>query len=149
MRGFSKLASVFIVLTIGLSVLSGCGSVKKNDSPEGAISKGDVEKVELLYFHPRIRCLSCNDIEKYAKEVAEKDFEKQMTDGKLEFESLQIEDRANEKLVSELDVGGSSLYMVVTGNGKRIHQPIKDVWLYWDKEGECKEIIKKELSKYL
>ena len=133
------IASVFAV---------GCGTAKKSDSGQ-AISKSEVEKVKLVYFHPRIRCLSCNDIEKYAKEVAENDFSNDTKDGKLKFESLQIEDPANKSLVDELDVGGSSLYLVVTGNQKRNHEAIKDVWLYWDKEVQCKEIIRNELSKYL
>jgi len=146
----SKRIMVVAVSLLLLAVLvAGCRAKQKSDSSNGNISKSEVEKVELLYFHPRIRCLSCNNIEKYAQEVAVKDFSSKMKDGKLKFESLRIEDPANKALVDEFDVGGSSLYIVASGNGKKVHHPIKDVWLYWDKEGKCKEIVRNELSEYL
>jgi hypothetical protein len=69
--------------------------------------------------------------------------------GKLKFESLDAQDATNAKLVSELNVPGTSLYLVVTGDGRKFYKQINDVWLYWDKPEQAKEIIRNELSKYL
>ncbi len=151
MSRIAKIMAAVIVVLLAATLLPGCGTseVGKDGDSGSEILKSEVEKVELVSFHPRFRCVSCNNIEKYAKEVAENDFKDQMKEGKLEYKSLEIEDEKNRALVDELDVGGSSLYMVVTGKGKKDHQEIKDVWLYWDKPDEAKQIIKDDLSRYL
>ena len=147
-RGLKPFACI-TTLTILVTFLTGCGAARNDNGSSSTIPKGDVEKVELVYFHPGFRCVSCNNIEKYAREVAENDFKEQMEEGKLEYESLEIEDEKNRALVDELDVGGSSLCLVVSGGGERTHREIKDVWLYWDKPDEAKQIIKDDLSRYL
>ena len=119
---------------------------KKSDI---SIPPEDVEKVEVLYFHPRIRCVSCNNVEKYAREVTKDEFAKEMKDGKLVFKSLEIDDPKNKKLVDELGVTGSSLYVVASGNGKREHSEIKSVWLHWNNPKKCKDIISSELKSVL
>ncbi|MBU4241123.1 MAG: hypothetical protein KKE79_04985 [Actinobacteria bacterium] len=149
MRGFKAIPSLVLLFLLLVALLAGCCAARKDNGSGSTISKGDVEKVELVHFHPRFRCVSCNNIEKYAREVAGNDFKEQMEDGKLEYRSLEIEDENNRELVDELDVGGSSLYLIISGDGKRTHREIKDVWLYWDKPDEAKQIIKEDLSKYL
>jgi len=144
------MAAVIVVLLVA-TLLPGCGTsdVGKDGDSGSEILRSKVEKVELVYFHPGFRCVSCNNIEKYAREVAENDFKEQMEEGKLEYKFLEIEDEKNRSIVDELDVGGSSLYLVVSGGGERTHREIKDVWLYWDKSDDAKQIIKDDLSRYL
>ncbi|MBK5092532.1 MAG: sulfite exporter TauE/SafE family protein [Actinobacteria bacterium] len=69
-----------------------------------------------------------------------------MKDGKLVFKSLDIDDPENKDLVRELDITGSSLYIVVSGGGKREHREIKSVWLNWNNREKCKEIISTEIE---
>lgn len=142
---------LFTVLLALMVPACGCGHQHEADSgTEGgiSISHQDIEKVELLYFHPRFRCLSCNNIEKFAKEVAEDEFSREMKDGKLVFMSLDIDDPENSGLLEELGVTGSSLYVVVEGDGRREHQAITDVWLNWNNPAKSKEIITAELDRY-
>lgn len=88
-------------------------------------------------------------MESCSREVVEKDFKTERQSGRLKFRSLSVEDAGNGALVDELGVSGSSLFVLVTGKGKRFHKQITDVWLYWDKPDECKRIIAEELSRYL
>lgn len=136
---------VALVLVSG-GAFAGDGGATAGVGEGGTVRPEDVEKVQLLYFHPRFRCVSCNNIEKFAGQVAETDFEREMKDGTLEFESLQIDDPRNRAVVEELGVTGSSLYVVVTGGGEREHREIKSVWLSWDNPGKCREIISSEVA---
>ena len=122
---------------------------KNNGKSDISIPPQDVEKVEVLYFHPRFRCVSCNNVEKFAKEVAEGEFAKEINDGKLVFKSLEIDDPKNKELVQELGVTGSSLYVVASGGGKMEHGEIKSVWLHWNNPEKCKDIITSELKSVL
>jgi len=141
----------FVILAVMIPV---CGCGESHDTAEStntriSIPAQDVEKVELLYFHPRFRCVSCNNVEKYARQVAEGEFAKEINDGKLVFKSLEIDDPKNKELVQELGVTGSSLYVVASGGGKREHGEIKSVWLHWNNPEKCKDIITSELKSVL
>ena len=146
------LLSICIIL-LALFLPGSARAVEKQEKSTGksdiSIPHEDVEKVEVLYFHPRFRCVSCNDIEKYAREVTKDEFAKEMKDGKLVFKSLEIDDPKNKKLVDELGVTGSSLYVVASGDGKREHVEIKNVWLHWNNPEKCKDIISSELKSVL
>ena len=144
-REIATLATVLLLILTALLV-TGCGTKKESEAKKGSIPRARVEKVELLDFHPRFRCVSCNNVEKFAGEVARGDYKKEMKDGKLEFRSLAIDDPKNKALVQELGVTGSSLYVVVNGDGKREHREIKDVWLHWRNPEKCKDIISTEIE---
>ena len=141
------------ILLLMLILPGSTPAVEKQEKSTGksdiSIPHQDVEKVEVLYFHPRIRCVSCNDVEKYAREVTKDEFAKEMKDGKLVFKSLEIDDPKNKKLVDELGVTGSSLYVVASGGGKMEHGEIKSVWLHWNDPEKCKDIITSELNSVL
>jgi cytochrome c-type biogenesis protein len=144
---------IICILLIAISITGTARATdnqkKSNKSGDISIPPEDVEKVEVLYFHPRIRCVSCNNIEKYAREVTRDEFAKEIKDGKLVFKSLEIDDPKNKKLVDELGVSGSSLYVVASGDGKREHGEIKSVWLHWNDPRKCKNIIASELNSVL
>jgi len=146
------LLSICIIL-LALFLPGSARAVEKQEKSTGksdiSIPHEDVEKVEVLYFHPRFRCVSCNAVEKYAKEVTKDEFAKEMKDGKLVFKSLDIDDSKNKKLIQELGVTGSSLYIVASGDGKREHVEIKNVWLHWNNPEKCKNIIESELNSVL
>ncbi len=108
-----------------------------------------VEKVEILYFHPRFRCLSCNNVEKYARQVVENEFYKEVKKGKIVFKSLNISDPENKTLVDELGVTGSSLYILVDGHRSKKHREIKSVWFQWNDSKKCKDIIASEINSAL
>jgi cytochrome c-type biogenesis protein len=122
---------------------------KRTEKTDISIPPQDVEKVEVLYFHPRFRCVSCNNVEKFAREVTKDEFAKEMKDGKLVFKSLEIDDPKNKKLVQELGVTGSSLFVVASGGNKSEHSEIKSVWLHWNDPEKCKDIITSELKSVL
>ncbi len=148
---FVLLGLCVVILAVVIPVCGYGEHLEANSDTKGQISipHQDIEKVELLYFHPRFRCLSCNNVEKFAKEVAENEFEQEMEEGKLVFRSLDIDDPENKDLVEELGVTGSSLYVVATDGGKREHQAITDVWLHWNDSARSKEIITAELNRYI
>ena len=98
MRKTLKLSFLLLFLAVLAAMVPVCGCGKSHDTDESkssrvAIPHEDVEKVELLYFHPRFRCLSCNNVEKYATEVTRDDFAREMNDGRMVFKSMDIDEQ--------------------------------------------------------
>lgn len=60
--------------------------IRQNANAQGATKTNQKEYVEVLYFHGKQRCVTCNTIEKLTKEVIDKDFAQQLKDGKVVFQ---------------------------------------------------------------
>lgn len=67
--------------------------------------------VEVLYFHGKQRCATCIAIEKYAKEVVEKDFADERKKGRVVFKVVDISTSEGEKIAKDYRVTWSSLYI--------------------------------------
>ncbi len=78
-----------------------------------ASSKVEGEQIKVYYFHSTRRCATCMAIEKEAKNVLkELPYSDAKKNGELVFKSYNIENAVNKKLVEELGVTGSSLFVI-------------------------------------
>src|SRR5450756_1083207 len=69
---------IFLVLILPGSYAATEAQAKSTGKTDITIPHQDVEKVEVLYFHPRFRCVSCNNVEKFAREVTRDEFAKEI-----------------------------------------------------------------------
>lgn len=76
------------------------------------------DHVEVMYFHGKQRCVTCMAIEKYAKEVVEKDFAKEKKSGKVVFKVVDISTGEGAKIAKDYRVTWSSLYINGWKKGK-------------------------------
>lgn len=74
--------------------------------------------VEVMYFHGKQRCVTCMAIEKYARELVEKDFANEKKKGKVVFKVVDISTDEGAKIAKEYRVTWSSLYVNGWKNGK-------------------------------
>lgn len=76
------------------------------------------DHVEVMYFHGKQRCVTCMAIEKYAKEVVEKDFANEKKSGKVVFKIVDISTPEGAKIAKNYRVTWSSLYVNGWKNGQ-------------------------------
>lgn len=69
------------------------------------------DHVEVMYFHGKQRCATCMAIEKYAREVVEKDFANEKKKGKVVFKIVDISTDEGEKIAKKYRVTWSSLFV--------------------------------------
>ena len=69
------------------------------------------DHVEVMYFHGKQRCATCMAIEKYAREVVEKDFDNEKKKGKVVFKIVDISTDEGEKIAKKYRVTWSSLFV--------------------------------------
>lgn len=84
------------------------------------------EYVEVLYFHGKQRCITCNAIEKLSKEVVEESFAQQLKDGKVVFKVIDISTKEGEKIADKYEVTWSSLYINKWKGGKEVKSNMTD-----------------------
>ena len=131
---------LMVVLALILPVLLLGGNSAASASAENETS-GDVE---LVYFYPRFRCVSCEQVDAFAAEAAAT-YSGHGREG-IPYTRLAIDDPANREIVERYGVVGSSLYLVINGDGEDDFQELKQVWFLWeDKEG-CISYIQVEID---
>lgn len=141
---------------LALFFLSGCSSqvnsqdnnVSKN-SLNKQEQKAEVDEVKVIDFHGSRRCYSCKTIEKYAKETVEEYFQPELRDGKISFQSINVEEPQNRETVEKYQARGSSLYINVIRDGGDNISEVTRVWRLVGNEQAFKNYLKQKLESYL
>lgn len=141
-----KLLFIFLAV-IGLT---SCGN-SQTANAQTSIKAAQKEYVEVLYFHGKQRCITCNAIEKLTKEVIDKDFAQQLKDGKIIFKIIDISTKEGEKIADKYEVSWSSLYINKWMNGKELKNNMTDFAFSYAKNSPdvYKAGIKKKIDELL
>ena len=116
--------TLFFLLAI--LTLAACGN-NQNANTQAAAQIEQEDAVEVLYFHGKQRCITCNAIERLTKEVIEQDFAQQLKDGKIIFKVIDISTKEGEKIANTYEVTWSSLYINKWQNGKESRNNMTDL----------------------
>ncbi|MFH1418446.1 MAG: nitrophenyl compound nitroreductase subunit ArsF family protein [Planctomycetota bacterium] len=104
----------------------------------------DVRLIVVYYFHRTLRCKTCLAIESQAKEAVERDFAKDVKQGRITWRVLNLDEEANKHFEKDFKLESSSVVLVETIDGKTAKW--KDLPRVWDLV-ENKEAFRKYLSK--
>jgi hypothetical protein len=100
-----------------------------NDSVSIKSKPKNVSKVIVYYFHPTARCVTCINIENYAKEVFDTEFKKEKKNLQMIWKSLNIEDSVNEHYIDDFKLQFSSLIIArYDNNHRKDWKNLEKVW---------------------
>ena len=100
---------ILLALMIGLTACA-ADVQKKEDTPK--------DGVEVLYFHGKPRCATCQAIEKETTALIDSQFADAVKSGKVRFRVVDITKSENEALADKYEITWSSLVIVKYNNGK-------------------------------
>jgi len=103
-----------IIAIFSLTVLA-CGE-KKETKTEVTIAKSDV--VEVIDFHSTHRCYTCKSIESNTKLTLETYFAKELEEGKITLQIVDVDLEENYKLAEKFEATGTALFINVVKDGK-------------------------------
>lgn len=83
--------------------------VKKSDSKTA--------KIQVIDFHSTHRCFTCNAIEENTKNTLDTYFSKQIKEGIISFQIINVDEKENEKIAEKFEAFGTSLFLNVISNG--------------------------------
>ncbi len=147
-RLFGAILVIFALTALILPVVKDGGVSRRADE---ATPVKDGNTLIVYYFHGTQRCRTCNAIEKMARNVVETRFGKALSEKRIVFKSVNVDDQANEHFVSTYSL---SMRTVVLARGKAFKR-LDKVWqLVRDEkkfskylESEIKDMIDKEVAK--
>ncbi len=129
------------------STSSPSGTIPAATTPAAAINR-----VDFVYFHPKIRCALCLNVEILIKSFLEKNYSAELKSGKITFTSYDLEDKNNSAIVKKFKAYSSQFFVnnVINDRDSIIH--IEKVWMpeiYNDGvafENYMKELVSKSLE---
>lgn len=74
--------------------------------------------LKVLYFHGNNRCTTCNNMEKFTRELLDEDYSDELKNGKVTFEVFNFDEEKNAELVNRYEVESSTLLIVKVRSGK-------------------------------
>ena len=107
--------------------------------------------VEIVYFHGKQRCITCRAIEKYAKEVVEQDFAKELKQDKVRFKVIDISTPEGETIADKYEVSWSAIFINKISNGKETKNNMTDFGFSYAKNSPqtFKKGIKEKIEELL
>ena len=154
----TRVLLAFVLFTLGFGVGREVGRRQgAATAPAGAVAGSQVatsaavaaaDTVTIYYLHATFRCVTCNTIERLAKEVVETEFAADLVAGRIAW--YEGDFQVEEDLAKRFDVASSCVVVARQSAGKVIEfQRLDEVWTLVDKPAEFKEYIATAIREYL
>lgn len=115
-----------------------------------AKSNDGLDKLIAYYFHGSYRCPTCRKLEQYSKEAIEDNFKDALSQGKIEFKVINVEDRGNEHFVDDYQLYTKALVISLNKDGKEIkYKNLEKIWDYVGNKDKFFEYINEEINNFL
>ncbi len=109
-----------------------------------------VNKIEVIDFHSTHRCITCKAIESNTKLVLETNFAKELKEGIISFQVVNVDDEENYKLTEKFQATGTALFLNVISDGKEKQIDLTQFgFMYGKNKEEFIKRLKSRLEKQL
>jgi len=113
------------------------------------VSSSPVDRVDVVYFHRTQQCYSCRYAEEGTRYTVETYFEDELANGKVTFQSIDVQDEANTEIVNKYDAYTSSLFINTIKHGTAHIEQVTDIWLVIGDDEAFVELVKSKIEKSL
>jgi hypothetical protein len=143
-------------------IASGCQAVQPKSEKKSVEGKNAVvaagidtvksspqtnDKLIVYYFHGNARCPTCYKLENYAKSVVESDFSDAIKAGKLEWKTVNVEDKGNEHFSTDYKLYTKSVIISTVKDGKESSwKNLDQIWTIVGDQSKYMDYIRQEVK---
>lgn len=158
----SRAITVIAIMGIAASCTNAESEAKKNTPKKNAITSTAVSdsstkgvitpskenrKVIVYYLHGDARCPTCFKLESFAKSEVESDFADAIKSGKVEWKTINIDEKGNEHFAQDYKLYTKSVIVSTQKDGKEESwKNLDQIWQLVHDESTYREYIKKEVK---
>jgi hypothetical protein len=122
----------------------------KSKNRDGAKKAVLPNRVIVYYFHTTNRCPTCHKIENYTQEAVESGFAKELRDGRVELQVLNIDEPANAHFIQDYQLHTKSVVVVDIKDGKQARwNNLTKVWELVGDQPAFVKYVQDEVNLYL
>ena len=130
----------FLSVLVFSLILTSCNGQEKTKK---ATKDETITKIEVIDFHSTHRCMTCNAIEANTKYTLDTYFAKEVKEGKITFQVINVDKKENQKIAESFEASGTALYLNVISGGNEKHI---DLTNFAFMKGNEQEAFAKELK---
>ena len=120
------------------------------EPPAGSFQDKADAHIKAYYFHGNFRCNNCRTIEQYSREAIETYFDEQLQQGKLTFQTVNIDKPENRHFIQDYQLVTRSLVIAEYKNGMQVKwKNLEKVWQHLSNEDAFLNYVKTEIEQYL
>jgi hypothetical protein len=144
--------SVLAVLLV-LLVLSGAAFAAGEEPPPAATAApadAATRLIRVYYFRTTNRCVSCRKIESFTDEAIRSGFAQELTDGKLAWQVVNIQEAGNEHFAKDYQLATKSVVVVDEVGGKQVRwKNLAKIWELLNDQPTFARYVQDEVRQYL
>ncbi len=142
-----RLLLFFAIFTLGYGLGKDSAASRATTVPPAPVAAGE-DKVLVYYLHTTFRCVTCNSIERQARELVERDFAEEVATGKVEWHAANFQER--EDLAKRYEISASTLVIVRIEDGVEAeYRRLDDVWQVFDQPEKFTAYVGEAIRDYL
>jgi hypothetical protein len=128
---------------------AGCGGAAERDaSIDPTVAPSKNTKVGVIYMHRTLRCVSCLIIEKMASETVHDDFGAKLTDGTVDWQTMDF--WARKDLAQRYGVNAPTVVVITYADGReKSYQRLDQLWDLKLQPEKFKEVVRAAINKAL
>ncbi len=146
----TRILVVFAIFTLGYG-LGRDAALKRAASavtPAPAVEAARSNQTLIYYLHTTFRCVTCNTIERLARETVERHFAEHLADGRVVWRAVNFQ--TDEALARRYEVASSAVVVVKIENGREIaYRRLDEAWTLFDKPEQFAALIEETVAGYL
>lgn len=142
----TRLLAGFVLVSLGFALGRDVTQRRLRSPPATATSVAAPGGcVRAYYLHGTIRCVTCNQIERTAKQLLDTEFAKELAGGRITWREVNFEQEP--ALAKRYNVAASTLVLVKEVTGKEVaFRRLDDVWTLAEKPAALQAYIRQNLQ---
>ena len=142
----SGLLLCFALISIGFALGKEVTLRRVRPASEDGAASG--YQVMVYYMYPSIRCVTCNKIEKVARDIVHEDYAEAVKGGRLKWREVNISE--NDELAGRYNVASSTVVVVRLKDGREVgFERLDKVWPLAEKPAELTAYIRESVRSAL
>jgi hypothetical protein len=108
------------------------------------------DRIVAYYFHRTTRYPTCERIESYAREAIESAFTQQLTDGRLQWQSVDYEAPDNERYATDYKLTASCMVLVRMRENQPVEwRSVPEVWNHVGDKSSLINVVQRNVREFL
>jgi hypothetical protein len=125
------------------------GSELEKAFSDAKISHPD-DKIIVYYFHGMARCSNCRKFEAYTQETIQRDFQDALSQGRLEWKIINVDEPANGHFINDYRLFTRTLVVAKMREGKQVEwKNLQRIWELVGNKDAFIDYVRTEVAAYL
>ena len=107
-------------------------------------------QVIAYYFHGDFRCVTCRNLEGYAREAIESNFKTELNAGAIIFKAVNVQKKENEHFINDYQLYSKALVLLLQKEGKEIrYKNLDKIWQLVGNKKKYLNYVKREMASFI